>query len=83
MSGISSLGFGTGALQSAMNGINQGMSNLTADMQAIASGTVAGDSSAMTGALVDAQSQAMNVEIAAKAMTLTDQTLGTLLDVMA
>ncbi len=83
MSGISSIGFGASALQSAMSGISQGMANLDADAQAIASGTVAGNPQAMTGALVDAQSQAMSVEIAAKAMTITNQTLGTLLDVMA
>jgi hypothetical protein len=83
MSGISSIGFSASALQSAMSGINQGMANLDADAQAIASGSVAGDPSAMTGALVDAQSQAMSVEIAAKAMTITNQTLGTLLDVLA
>jgi len=83
MSGISSIGFSTSALQSAMSGISQGMANLDADAQAIASGSIAGDPSAMTGALVDAKSQAMSVEIAAQALSITDQTLGTLLDVMA
>lgn len=83
MSGISSIGFGASAMQSAVSGINQGMANLDADAQSIASGSVTGDPSAMTGALVDAQSQATSVEIAAKALSITDQTLGTLLDVMA
>jgi hypothetical protein len=85
MNGLSSLGAGSSALQYAQAGISQGMANLDRDSQAIAQGIMSsgGDSSSVTGALVDAQQQALNVEASAKALSITNQTLGTLLDVMA
>jgi hypothetical protein len=84
MSGIT-FGSGSSALQYAQAGISRGMAGLDRDAQTIAQATVSdgGDSSAVTGALVDSQQQALNVEVNAKALSITNQTLGTLLDVMA
>jgi hypothetical protein len=61
------------------------MANLNRDSQTVADSILSsgGDSSAVTGALVDAQQQALNVEASAKALAITNQTLGTLLDVHA
>lgn len=75
MNGIS--GISSGALQYAMQGISRGMDNVAQDAQAIASG------SDPTGALVDAGQQKLNVEASAKALQIADQTLGTLINVMA
>jgi hypothetical protein len=84
MSGLS-IGAGSSAMQYAELGISQGMANFDRDSQAVAQGimTSGGNSSAVTGALVDAQQQALNVEVSAKVLSVADQTLGTLLDVMA
>jgi hypothetical protein len=83
MNGLSSLG--SSAVQYAQQGISTGMANLDRDSQAIAQGIMSqgGDSGAVTSALVDAQQQALNVEASAKALAITNQTLGTLLDVHA
>jgi hypothetical protein len=85
MNGLSSLGAGSSALQYAQLGISRGMANLDRDSQAVAQGIVSsgGNSDAVTGALVDAQQQALNVEASVKALAITDQTLGTLIDVRA
>ena len=83
MNGLSSLG--SSALQYAQQGISTGMANLDRDSQTVADSILSsgGDSGAVTGALVDAQQQALNVEASAKALAITNQTLGTLLDVHA
>lgn len=85
MNGLSSLNAGSSALQYAQLGISRGMANLDRDSQAVAQGIVSsgGDSDAVTGALVDAQQQALNVEASAKALSITEQTLGALIDVKA
>jgi hypothetical protein len=85
MSATSSIGFGSSAFQNAQFGINQGMANLSRDAQVIAQSSTAsgGGMNAITGALVDAQQQALDVEASARALSITDQTLGTLLDVTA
>lgn len=85
MNGLSSLGAGSSALQNAQLGISRGMANLDRDSQTVADGIVSsgGNSDAVTSALVDAQQQKLNVEASAKALSITDQTLGTLLDVHA
>ena len=85
MNGLSSLGGGSSALQYAQLGISRGMANLDRDSQAVAEGIVSsgGNSDPVTSALVDAQQQKLNVEASAKALSITDQTLGTLLDVHA
>jgi hypothetical protein len=82
MSSISSTGFGSTAVQNALSGINRGMANLSQDAQVIAQGSVV-NSSSVTGALVDAQTQKLDVEASVKALRIADQTLGTLLDVKA
>ena len=82
MSGTSGIGFGSSAVQNALSGINQGMANLSRDAQVVAQGSVANDNS-VTGALVDAQTQKLDVEAAVKALQIANQTLGSLLDVKA
>ena len=86
MSGISSIGFGSSAIQSALSGINRGIAGVNQDAAIVASnglnaGGGAGD--AVTNALLDAQQQLLSVEASAKALSITDQTLGTLIDVKA
>jgi hypothetical protein len=89
MSSISSIGFGSTAVQNALSGINRGMANLSQDAQIIAQpggpmgqGSIAnGDS--VTDALVDAQTQKLDVEASVKALRIADQTLGSLLDIKA
>ena len=75
MNGIS--GTSAGALQYAQQGISRGMANVEQDAQAIASG------SDPMGALVDASQQKLNVQASAKALQIADQTLGTLINIMA
>lgn len=80
---------GSSALQNAQRGISRGMANLSRDQEIIAAGgpsgpTVLGPGSdAITGALIDAQQQKLDVEASVKALAITDQTLGTLLDIKA
>jgi len=82
MSGLSSIGSGSTAVQNALSGINRGMANLSQDAQVVAQGSVAnGDS--VTNALVDAQTQKLDVEASVKALQIADQTLGSLLDIKA
>ena len=89
MSGLSSTGFGSTAVQNALSGINRGMANLSQDAQVIAQsgrsmgqGSIANGNS-VTDALVDAQTQMLDVEASVKALQIADQTLGTLLDIVA
>jgi hypothetical protein len=75
MNGIS--GMSAGALQYAQQGISRGMANVAQDAQAIASGVDP------TGALVDASQQKLGVEANAKMLEIANQTIGTLINVMA
>jgi len=75
MNGIS--GMSAGALQYAQQGISRGMANVAQDAQAIASGVDP------TGALVDASQQKLGVEANAKMLEIANQTMGTLINVMA
>jgi hypothetical protein len=77
MSTTSGIGNGSNALQNALTGINRGMANFSQDARAVAQG---GD---VTSALVDAQQQALDVKASATALSIADQTLGTLLDIKA
>jgi hypothetical protein len=77
MNSTSGIGFGSSALQNAQLGISRGMANLSQDAQTIA------QDGPVTGALVDAQQQKLDVEASATALSITNQTLGTLLDVTA
>jgi hypothetical protein len=70
MSGIS-------AIQNALSGINRGIAGVNKDAGIIAS------NGPDVGAIVDAQQQLLSVEASAKALSITDQTLGTLIDVKA
>jgi hypothetical protein len=81
MSSPSGIGSGSTAIQNSLFGINQGLANLNRDSQAIANGITSGGSNAVTGALVDAKQQELDVEASVAALSITDQTLGTLLDV--
>jgi hypothetical protein len=84
MNGATGIGSGSDATQNSILGINRGIANFSRDAQVVAQGGAAvGSNNAVTGALVDAQQQALNVEASARALTITDQTLGTLLDVKA
>ena len=80
MSSLSSIG-GSSAMQNAQLGIERGMANVTRDAKVVA-GASASDAG-VTGALIDAGQQALNVEASARALSIADETLGTLIDVKA
>ncbi len=82
MSGLSSIGVGSSAVQNALSGIDRGMANLSQDARVIAQGSVASGNS-VTDALVDAQTQKLDVEASVKALQIANQTLGALLDIKA
>lgn len=84
MNGSSPIGNGASALQNALLGISRGMTNLSRDQEVIAQSSAGlGSGDAITGALVDAQQQKLAVEASVKALSITDQTLGSLLDIKA
>jgi hypothetical protein len=84
MNSATGIGNGSSATQNSILGINRGIANISRDAQVVAQGgAAAGSSGSVTGALVDAQQQALDVEANARALSMTDQTLGTLLDVTA
>ena len=85
MSGISGIGFGSSAIQNALSGINRGIAGVNQDAAIVASNglNAGGIGDAVTNALLDAQQQLLSVEASAKALSITDQTLGTLIDVKA
>ena len=84
MNGFSPIGNGSSAVQNALLGINRGMSNLSRDQEVIAQSSAGlGATDALTGALLDAQQQKLDVEASVKALSITDQTLGSLLDIKA
>jgi hypothetical protein len=81
MSGLSGIGSSSGALQNAQLGITRGMARVAQDAQAVAGSSATG--SDPTADLLDAHQQALNVEASAKAFSIADKTLGTLLDIKA
>ena len=87
MSSFSAIGAnGYSALQNAQQGINRGMAKFERDEQVVAQGSTtsqSGGNDSVTGALVNAQQHALDVEASARALSIADQTLGTLLDVKA
>ena len=85
MSSISGIGFGSSAIQNALSGINRGIAGVNQDAAIVASNglNAGGIGDAVTNALLDAQQQLLSVEASAKALSITDQTLGTLIDVKA
>jgi hypothetical protein len=68
MNSASGIGFGSSAVQNAQLGINRGMANLAQDAQTVAQG------GPVTGALVDAQQQKLDVEASATALSIADLT---------
>jgi hypothetical protein len=77
MSSISGITGASSAAQYAQLGISRGISNVARDEQAVAGGADP------TAPLVDASQQKLNVEANAKALQIADQTLGTLINVVA
>ncbi len=77
-----------GALQSGLNGINQGISNMRRDAAAVAQAVspAAGESSSLPGvadALVNLKIDALQVQASAKVVGSVNELLGQLLDEMA
>jgi len=70
------------AYQSAQNGISRGMAGIDQDAQAVAN-EASGGVGALTGALVDALQQRLQVEASARMLSTVDKTVGTLIDVKA
>jgi hypothetical protein len=70
------------AAQSAQLGIARGIQGLNADAQVLAQ-SVTGSGGDLTGALVDALQEKLSVEASARILGVSDQMLGTLLDVTA
>ena len=72
-------------VQSAQLGISRGIAQVDRDAQVVAagSGSATGGGDSMTNALIDAHAQALNVEASARALSIADSTLGTLLDIKA
>ena len=68
------------AAQSAQLGIARGLAGLNADAQVVAQSLTGSDP---TAALVDSLQQKLSVEASAKALSVSDQMLGTLIDIMA
>ena len=83
MSSISGVGGGSSAMQNALGGIKRGVAKVAQDASVIAQAGVTGDSDSITGALLDAHQQALNVQASARAFSIADKTLGTLLDIKA
>jgi len=80
--GISSIGGGGGsAFQNAALGISRGVANVDRDTQIVAGAAASGDPDAAIGALIDSKAQSLNVAASAKAMSILDRTLGSLIDV--
>jgi hypothetical protein len=70
------------AAQSAQLGIARGIGGLNKDAQVIAQ-SVTGSGGDLTAALVDSLQQKLSVEANARVLGVSDQMLGTLLDIMA
>ena len=78
-SGIS----GSNAMQYAQLGIERGVANVTRDAKVVAGSSASDAGDSVTGALIDAGQQALNVEASARALSIADKTLGTLIDIKA
>ena len=69
---------------SAFSGINSGLAGLAQDAQLVAqSATGSGDSSSITGAMVDSVQQQISIEASAEILSAANQMLGSLIDVFA
>ncbi|HEX4376149.1 MAG TPA: hypothetical protein VHZ99_03245 [Steroidobacteraceae bacterium] len=74
MNGISGT---NSAFSSAVSGIDNGLAGLSNDAQAVAT------NGPDVGAMVDASQQRLAVEASAKALSVANQTLGSLIDLFA
>ena len=70
------------AAQSAQLGIARGISGLNEDAQVVAQ-SIIGVGGDPTAALVDSLQEKLSVEASAKVLSVSDQMLGTLIDIMA
>ena len=70
----------SGAISSALQGLNSSIANFNQDAQAIAGSVGGGDA---TDALVDAGQQNIVAEANANVLSMSDKMLGSLLDVTA
>jgi hypothetical protein len=82
MSSLSSIG-ASSAMQNAALGIQRGVARVAQDASVVAGASVSSDEDSVTGALLDAHQQALNVAASARAFSIADKTLGTLLDIKA
>ncbi len=77
-------GIGTSGLQSSELGIQRGLANVARDAQVVAGASGSPDGTAedaMIGALIDARQQALDVEASARALSIQNRTLGSLIDI--
>ena len=70
------------AAQSAQLGIARGIAGLNQDSQVVAQ-SVTGSGGDLTAALVDSLQEKLSVEASAKVLAVSDQMLGSLVDLMA
>ncbi len=84
MSTFYGIGSGTSGIQSSELGIQRGLANVARDAQVVADASTAPDGAGddqMVGALLDARQQALNVEASARALSIQDRVLGSLIDI--
>jgi flagellar hook protein FlgE len=70
------------AAQSAQLGIARGIGELNKDAQLVAQ-SVSGSGGDLTAALVDSLQEKLSVEASARVLAVSDQMLGTLIDIKA
>ena len=84
MNAVGSVSGNFSALQSAESGIARASQNIDQDAAAIADGSLNGDGLGdVAAAMVDMSEQSVLAAISAKAVSIVNQTMGSLLDVMA
>jgi hypothetical protein len=82
MNGLSLMSNIPDAAQSAQLGIARGIGRLNEDTQVVAQ-SVTGSGGDLTAALVDSLQEKQSVEASARVLAVSDQMLGTLVDIMA
>ena len=82
MSSFSGIG-SSSAMQNAQLGIQRGVDRVARDAQVVAGSSASASDEGVTGALIDANQQALNVEASARAFSIIDKTLGSLIDIKA
>lgn len=71
------------AFQSAEQGIRRGLNGLDQDAAKVAGAGISGGADSTAGAMVDASQQKLIVQASARALSITDETLGTIIDMKA